>query len=116
MMDIHRAEQLRSLIRWLARNLETGSVEGGAWLIPQFLVPPLPLGEGLGVRAWRGVIWNASPDEIESFTIHRPQGMSQIHEAWHLLPSGKRLPAQIHNDQITLTHPMHQWEFVVIGK
>jgi hypothetical protein len=128
MMDIHRAEQLRSLIRWLARNLETGSVEGGAWLIPQFLVPPLPLGEGLGVRAgsplplgeglgvraWRGVIWNASPDEIESFTIHRPQGMSQIHEAWHLLPSGKRLPAQIHNDQITLTHPMHQWECVVL--
>ncbi|MFZ5881742.1 MAG: hypothetical protein ACOY0R_20440, partial [Chloroflexota bacterium] len=115
MMDIHRADQLNRIVRWLARDLETGSVEGGAWLIPQFLVSPLPLGEGLGVRAWRGVVWNASPDELDTFVIHCPAGMPAINEAWHLLPSGERLPAEVRGDQIILTHPMHQWEFVVIG-
>ncbi|MEW6086519.1 MAG: hypothetical protein AB1607_18185 [Chloroflexota bacterium] len=114
MMDIHRAEQLRRIVRWLAGDLETGSVEGGAWLIPQFLVSPLPVGEGLGVRAWRGVVWNASSDELDTFVIHRPAGMPEITQAWHLLPSGKCLSAEVHDDQIILTHPIHQWEFVVL--
>ncbi len=116
LMDAHRAAQLRSLVRWLARDLETGSVEGGAWLVPQFLVSPLPVGEGPGVRVWRGAIWNASPDELDTFTVQRPAGMPEIQSAWHLLPNGERLPAEIHGDQITLTRPMHQWELVVIGK
>jgi len=128
MMDSHRAEQLRRLVRWLARGLETGSVEGGAWLVPQFLAPspagrgqgvrdvsPLPVGEGLGVRAWRGVVWNASPDELDTFTVHRPQGMPPVREAWRLLPSGERLPASVAGDHIHLARPMHQWECVVIG-
>jgi len=106
MMDSHRAEQLRRLVHWLARETETGNVEGGAWLIPQFLKDE---------NGWRGVVWNASPDEIESFTIHRPQGMPEIRQAWHLLPSGERIPAEMDGNRIHLSRPMHQWEFVVIG-
>lgn len=106
MMDTYRAEQLRTIIRWLARDAETGSVSGGAWLIPQFLK------DG---KIWRGVIWNASPDEIESFQIHCPQGMPEIQSAFHLLPSGERLPVSISGNRFQLSNPMYQWEFVVIG-
>jgi hypothetical protein len=113
MMDAYRAAQLRNIVRWLARDLETGSVEGGAWLIPQFLAPS-PAGRGPGVRASRAVIWNASPDEIATFHIHRPAGMPAIQHAFHLLPSGERLPAIVEGDQIRLSRPMHQWELVVI--
>lgn len=37
MMDLLRAVQLRRLVAWLARGGSTGSVEGSAWLAPQFL-------------------------------------------------------------------------------
>ncbi|MEW6287580.1 MAG: hypothetical protein AB1509_15260 [Chloroflexota bacterium] len=140
MMDTYRAEQLRALVRWLARDAETGSVSGGAWLVPQFLAPspvgrgrgvrassPLPLGEplslrfrgashGSGVReTWRAVVWNASPDELDSFTLHRPADLPAPTQAWHLLPSGARLPVALHGDHFQLSQPMHQWELVVIG-
>ena len=105
LMDAYRAEQLRALVRWLARDLETGSVTGGAWLIPQFLKD----GE-----TWRGVIWNASPDEIATFQIHRPQRMPEIKSAFHLLPSGERLPAELDGNRLHLSRPMHQWELVVL--
>lgn len=105
MMDSYRAEQLRRIVRWLARDAETGSIEGGAWLIPQLLK---------NETIWRGVIWNASPDEIESFMIHPPAGIPEIRTAWHLLPNGERIPAEIYNNQIRLSRPMHQWELVVL--
>lgn len=107
MMDSYRADQLRRLIRWLAHDLETGSVSGGAWLIPQFLKD----GE-----IWRAVIWNASPDELDSFTLHCPAAMPQPTQAWHLLPNGERLPVTINGNRVQLSQPMHQWEFVVIGE
>jgi hypothetical protein len=65
------------------------------------------------VRAWRGVVWNACPDELDTFTVQRPAGMPEIQSAFHLLPSGERLPAEIHGDQITLSCPMQQWELVI---
>jgi hypothetical protein len=106
MMDAYRAEQLRAIVRWLARDAETGSVSGGAWLVPQFL------NNG---SEWRAVVWNASPDELDSFTLHRPAAMPQPTQAWHLLPSGARLPVAIHGDRFLLTQPLRQWELVVIG-
>jgi len=115
MMDAYRAEQLRGLVRWLAGGLETGSATGGAWLVSQFLNSPLPMGDGPGVRAWRGVIWNACPDELDTFTVQRPAGMPPIQSAFHLLPNGERLPTEVRGNQIHTSRPMHQWEFVVIG-
>ncbi len=67
------------------------------------------------MREWRAVIWNACPDELDSFTLHRPVAMPQPTKAWHLLPSGARLPVAIHGDRFLLTQPLRQWELVVIG-
>ncbi len=107
MMDAYRAEQLRALVRWLARDAETGSVSGGAWLIPQILAASRWERRG-GEETWRAVVWNASPDELDSFTLRRPAAMPAAAKAWHLLPSGARLPVAIHGDRFQLSQPMHQ--------
>lgn len=111
LMDIHRAAQLKRLVAWLADGAETGSVEGGAWLVPQFLT------DG---ATWRGVVWNASPDETDRFLIRRPSGMPPIREAWHLTPAGERLPAAVEagadGDTVVLGRPMHEWELVAMLK
>jgi hypothetical protein len=105
MMDIHRSVQIRRMVWWLAGERETGSVEGGAWLVPQFLRDD---------KRWRGAIWNASPDEIEHFRVHCPADMSHIGKAWHLTPDGARHAVLVEGDAIQLSRPLHQWEVVVI--
>lgn len=103
-MDIHRATQLRRLVGWLAGGQETGAVEGGAWLVAQFLRD----GE-----IWRGAAWNAGPDEVRQITIHRPQGMPPVRAAWRLTWRGERAPAAVEGDVIRLDMPLHQWDLVV---
>ena len=105
-IDIHRAAQLRRIVEWLAWAQETGWVEGGAWLVPQYLCD--------GDR-WRGAVWNASPDSVDSFRLHRPKGMPTVHQAWHLTPTGERLPVPVEDDVVRLTRPMHQFEVAVFG-
>ncbi len=105
MMDIHRATQMKRVASWLSNGKEPGGVEGNPWLIPQFL------NDG---KSWRGVIWNASPDTIETFTIIRPHGMPPVKKAFHLSPDGKRVECPVKNDTIRLDSPMHEWEFVVV--
>ena len=105
MMDIHRASQLRAIVQWLAGDQEVGRANGGAHLVPQFLT------DG---HLWRGVIWNASPDEIQSLHIHRPSGMPAVREAWHLASNGERQAVRVNGDQLHLSRPMYQWEMVVI--
>ncbi len=105
MMDIHRSTQLKRVVDWLADGEGTGRVDGGAWLVPQFLKDR---------GTWRGVVWNAGPDEVDTFRIQRPRGMPPIVEAWHLTPAGKRLAVVVDADVIRLGHPMHQWELVVL--
>jgi hypothetical protein len=93
MMDAYRAEQLRALVRWLARDAETGSVSGGAWLIPQILAPS-PAGRGRGVReTWRAVVWNASPDELDSFTLRRPAAMPAPTKPGICFPQARACPS-----------------------
>ena len=104
LMDIHRATQLKRIVAWLAAENKLGWVDGGAWLVPQFLRDS---------AKWRGVVWNASSDEINTFHIQRPSGMPPIREAWHITPAGKRLAASVDGDTIHLSQPMHEWEFVV---
>lgn len=104
-MDLHRSTQLKRVVDWLAEGDGTGRVDGGAWLVPQFLR------DG---PAWRGVVWNAGPDEVDTFCVHRPLGMPPIREAWHLTPAGKRLAVVADADGIRLGHAMHQWEPVVL--
>ena len=63
MMDIHRATQIRRIVAWLAASGSVGWVDGGPWLVPQFL---------RSGAIWRGAIWNAGPDEISTLHVHRP--------------------------------------------
>ena len=109
MMDIHRATQIQRIVAWLAGLESTGWVEGGPWLLPQFLV------DRSGKLGWRGAIWNASPDAVSALHIHRPAGMPPITAAWHLTPAGERLAAQVDRETIHLARPMHEWELVVVG-
>jgi hypothetical protein len=103
MMDLHRAAQLSLLARWLASG-EPGSVEGGAWLVPQFL------SDG---QAWRGAAWNAGPDEVETLRVRRPAGMPALTQAWQLSWQGERIAAKIEGDEIRLARPLFQWDAVV---
>lgn len=105
MMDIHRATQMKRIVDWLANGNSIGWVDGGAWLVPQFLRDR---------ATWRGVVWNAGPDEIATFRIHRSFGMPPIREAWHLTPAGERLAVAVDADVINLGHSLHQWELVVM--
>jgi hypothetical protein len=105
LMDIHRATQLRRLADWLAGSEAPGSVEGGAWLVPQFLR------DG---ATWRAVVWNAGPDAVEVFRIRRPAGMPPLRAAWHLTPDGNRGTATVTGDTVRLAAPLHQWELVVM--
>jgi len=105
LLDIHRATQLKRIVAWLAAENKLGWVDGGAWLVPQFLRDN---------ATWRGVVWNASSDEIDTFRIQRPSGMPPIREAWHITPAGKRLPAAVDGDTLRLGQPMHEWECVVL--
>jgi len=105
-MDIHRATQLRRVAAWLGGPASVGWVEGGPWLVPQFLRTG---------TSWRGAIWNASPDEVSTIRIHRPAGMPPIAAAWHLTPAGARLSASVDGDTIRLARPMHEWEVVVVA-
>ena len=104
-MDIHRAVQLQKLVQWLSGSVEIGRVEGSAWLIPQFLQ------DGLN---WRGVVWNAGPDEVDAFKIYRPSGMPPIRQAWHLTWKGTRDPVHLEGDTLRLDRPMVEWDLIVL--
>ena len=105
MMDVHRAAQLRGLVDWLARGQPTGGVEGGAWLAAQFFI---------GGDAWRGVLWNAGPDEVDNLRVQRPAGMPPIQQAWQLSWNAPRRPVTVEGDVLHLDTPLHQWDLVVI--
>lgn len=105
-MDIHRAVQIRRLVDWLAHGNSTGSVEGSAWLVPQFYTHG---------KTWRGVLWNAGPDDVNTLRVRRPQGMPPVKQAWQINWSGARQPVTVDNDTIGLNHPLNQWDLLVLN-
>jgi hypothetical protein len=104
-MTLYRSVQLAKTLHWLDPANAHGWVEGGAWLVPQFLT------DG---KLWRGAVWNAGPDEIEEFVVCRPHGMPQPTRAIHVDARGRRREAVVQGDRIRLTRPLHEWEFVVL--
>jgi hypothetical protein len=105
LMDIHRATQLNRVVEWLAGGQGTGRVEGGPWLTVQFLT------DG---ASWRGVVWNAGPDEVETIHVYRPAGMPALQQAWQLTWKGERLPVKVEGDTLYLTQPLYEWDLVVL--
>jgi len=104
-MTTHRAAQLTRVLGYLDPAHSYGHVEGGAWLVPQFLTD--------GER-WRAAIWNASPDAIELITVHPPSGMPELTSAIQVNASGKQRPAELQGKRVRLSEPLQQWEFVVL--
>lgn len=104
-MNVQRAVQLTKTLDWLARGQPRGSAAGGPWLVPQFLT------DG---RLWRGVVWNASPDEIAGFEVTLPRGMPVPAAAVQVDAHGRRYNARFAGGRVILDRPMHQWEFVVL--
>jgi hypothetical protein len=104
-VNAQRDAQLRKTLAYLARGRACGAVQGGAWLVPQFLAE--------GVHR-RGVIWNASPDAVEDMTVHAPWPMSALQSAIHINARGERRQATAHGQHIHFAMPMQQWEFVVL--
>lgn len=100
-----RVAQLMGIQRFLDPQHSAGRVEGGAWLVSQFLT------DG---NAWRTVVWNASPDELDTFTVFPPAGMPDPRQATHVTGRGERLPAQLTGNTVTLARPLYEWEFVVL--
>ncbi len=104
-MSIQRAAQLRAVIEYLCRGAWPGAAEGWPWLVPQFLT------DG---TIWRGVVWNASPDAVDTITVRAPSAMPEIRTAEHVDARGRRTPATFAGDRIELASPLHQWEFVIL--
>jgi hypothetical protein len=105
LMDIHRAAQLRRLVDWLARGQPTGSVEGSAWLVAEFL------SDG---GAWRGVLWNAGPDEVYHLRFQRPKDMPPVQRIWQLSWNGARRTVIVDGETIHLNEPLYQWDLLVL--
>jgi hypothetical protein len=104
-LNPQRAAQLAGILRYLDPDNTAGCVEGGAWLVPQFLT------DG---NAWHAVVWNASPDTLDAFTLFPPAGMPAPREAVHVTARGERLPAQVDGHTVKLAQPLYEWEFVVL--
>lgn len=78
----------------------------GPWLVPQFLT------DG---RLWRGVVWNADPDDIGEFTVRPPADMSAPTSGTHIAASGEPIPAELDGARVHLQRPLQQWELVVLA-
>jgi hypothetical protein len=104
-MDVHRAAQFKGILDYLDPEHAHGSVQGGPWLVPQFLSD---------TSRWRGVVWNASPDQVEEVQVRPPSAMGMFPSAVQVNARGERHDAEVQGDRIRLSRPLHQWEFVVL--
>lgn len=105
LMEGHRAAQLRRIVSWLGGGRSPGCVEGGAWLVPQFF---------RGEAGWRGVVWNAGADDVESVSLTCPDGMPPVREAWHVSAEGFREAARNEAGGIRTRRPFRQWDLVAL--
>ncbi len=101
-----RQHQLNKIVQWLGDGRACGSVQGGPWLVPQFL------SDG---RTWRGVVWNACPDAISRFKVVLPDQLGELHKAVQLSAEGELIEASVDGGEVRLSRPMHQWELVVLN-
>ena len=104
-MNVQRAAQLNAVVAYLDCDKSCGHVSGGPWLTPQFLT------DG---HVWRGVVWNGSPDAVDTFTVHWPAAMPQPSHAVHVNGQGQRADATIDGHVVRLPRPMYQYEYVVL--
>ena len=102
----HRVTHLRRVLDWLARGKESGHVEGGAWLIPQFLT------DG---RLFRAAVWNAGFDPVEKVELHPPGGWPKLGNGLLFGASGDVVEFPC-GGATTLPRPLRQWELAVMAE
>ncbi|MFC1452397.1 hypothetical protein ACFLSJ_03525 [Verrucomicrobiota bacterium] len=100
-----RADQLTGILRFLDPENCGGYVKGGAWLVPQFLT------DGY---MWRGVVWNASADSLSSITLHPPKATGMPAAAIAVHADAGREDVAFVGQELRMTKPLQQWEFVVL--
>jgi hypothetical protein len=103
---MQRFAQMSKVLAWLGHGVSTGSVQGGAWLVPQFFT------DG---KIWRGIVWNANADTKAAITVSPPPGMGPITSAVLCTTEGRRLDAKIAGNVVELPKRMAQWEWVVLN-
>jgi hypothetical protein len=103
---IHRIAHLRRVLDWLARGKELGCVEGGAWLIPQFLT------DG---RLFRAVVWNAGFDPVEKVTLRLPSGWPKLGKGLVFIASGEVTEFPCGNTTL-LPRPLRQWAMATMAE
>jgi hypothetical protein len=78
-------------------------VAGGPWLVPQSLA------DGPDRRL---AVWNASPDEVERFTVHAPH--AGFRRALQVDAGGAIRDAAVADGVVRLAAPLRQWELAVL--
>ena len=104
-LTTYRATQLTRTLDWLDPQRTHGRVEGGAWLVPQFLTD--------GVR-FRGVVWNASPDALMEIVVIRPPTFPEFRRAVQIDARGTLNEVVVAAGHLHLAKPLMEWEFVVL--
>ena len=94
------------MLAWLASGKELGCVEGGAWLIPQFLT------DG---KIFRAVVWNAGFDPVEKVELHLPSGWPKLGKGLLFIASGEvtEFPC---GSATPLPQPLRQWALVTMAE
>ena len=101
-----RHAQLTKVIEWINRGRSCGSVDGGAWLVPQFL------SDG---NTWRGVLWHTSPDAISRIHVRPPDAMGPVRRAVQCDAEGTMTEAAVEGNDLVLLKPLRHWEWVVLN-
>jgi hypothetical protein len=104
--NVQRAAQIRTIVEYLTRGVSLGSAAGSPWLVPQFFT------DG---NTWRGLVWNAYPDEIRRFAVRLPAGMEGASQVVQVDAHGARTTAEWKDGWVYLPRPLHQWEYVILS-
>jgi hypothetical protein len=104
-INIMRAAQLSKVVAFLDPTHSYAAASGHPWLVTQLLQDD---------ERWRGVVWNAGPDEVESFSLRLPTGM-EVGRGIQVVANGTRRAVEFEGTALRLDHPLQQWEFIVLA-
>lgn len=105
LMNPQRAVQLGAVLDWIS-DASHARATGHPWLVTQALT------DG---RAWRVVVWNASPDEADDVRVRLPAGMPEPAAAVQVTARGARMTVGWKDGRVVLEQPLGQWEYVVLS-
>jgi hypothetical protein len=109
MMNTMRAAQISKTMHFLDPAHTYGLATGHPWLTTQLLIAH---NDTNGRQRWRAIVWNASPDEVETFSLQLPAAMPTDCNAVQVTARGQFHDATLDGRTVRLSRPLNQWEFV----